>query len=49
VPAFARRFHGASFVFVVNPEREPTTATIVVGGRTLRWTLPPLGVRIARL
>jgi hypothetical protein len=49
VPAFARRFHGASFVFAVNPEREPTTATIVVGGRTLRWTLPPLGVRIARL
>jgi hypothetical protein len=49
VPAIARRFHGATYVFAVNSSRAPVTARVAVAGRTLTRALRPLGVWIARL
>jgi hypothetical protein len=47
VVAFARRFHGATYVVAVNSSRERVAARVAAGGKSYAWTLPPLGVRIA--
>jgi hypothetical protein len=49
VPAIARRFHGATYVFAVNEKRDQVSAEVRVGARTRTRTLPPLGIWIQRV